>query len=81
MEELVKEVSPFRRFAREEWSALRADTPMTLTQQDLDELRGLWREDRRWQPRMDEAARAKLYAGWKKAVTRSFGWLDGGEAA
>ena len=41
MEELVKEVSPFRRVAREEWSALRADTPMTLTQQDLDELRGL----------------------------------------
>ena len=41
MEELVKEVSPFRRFAREEWSALRADTPMTLTQKDLDELRGL----------------------------------------
>lgn len=41
MEELVKEVSPFRRFSRDEWSALRADTPMTLTQQDLDELRGL----------------------------------------
>jgi type I pantothenate kinase len=41
MEELVKEVSPFRRFAREEWAALRADTPMTLIQQDLDELRGL----------------------------------------
>lgn len=41
MEELAKEVSPFRRFSREEWAALRADTPMTLTQQDLDELRGL----------------------------------------
>ena len=41
MEELVKEVSPFRRFARSEWAALRADTPMTLTQADLDELRGL----------------------------------------
>lgn len=41
MEEFVKEVSPFRRFAREEWAALRADTPMTLTQKDLDELRGL----------------------------------------
>ena len=41
MEELVKEVSPFRRFAREEWAALRSDTPMTLTQADLDELRGL----------------------------------------
>ena len=41
MEELAKEVSPFRRFARDEWAALRADTPMTLTQTDLDELRGL----------------------------------------
>lgn len=41
MEELAKEVSPFRRFSREEWAALRADTPMTLTQKDLDELRGL----------------------------------------
>lgn len=41
MEEFVKEISPFRRFAREEWAALRADTPMTLTQTDLDELRGL----------------------------------------
>ncbi len=41
MEEFIKEVSPFRRFSREEWAALRADTPMTLTQADLDELRGL----------------------------------------
>ena len=41
MEELVKEVSPFRRFPCEEWGALRAHTPMTLTQKDLDELRGL----------------------------------------
>jgi type I pantothenate kinase len=41
MEELAKEVSPFRRFSREEWAALRADTPMTLNQADLDELRGL----------------------------------------
>ena len=41
MEELAIEVSPFRRFSREEWAALRADTPMTLTQTDLDEVRGL----------------------------------------
>ena len=41
MEEFIKEVSPFRRFSREEWAALRADTPMTLTQADLDEVRGL----------------------------------------
>lgn len=41
MEQLAREVSPFRRFKREEWAKLRADTPMTLTQADLDELRGL----------------------------------------
>jgi type I pantothenate kinase len=41
LESLAREVSPFRRFGREEWSKLRADTPMTLTQGDLDELRGL----------------------------------------
>jgi type I pantothenate kinase len=41
VEELAREVSPFSRFAREEWAKLRADTPMTLTQADLDELRGL----------------------------------------
>jgi type I pantothenate kinase len=41
MEEFIKEVSPFRRFSREEWAALRADTPMTLTQADIDEVRGL----------------------------------------
>ena len=41
METLARAVSPFRRFDRDEWSKLRADTPMTLTQIDLDELRGL----------------------------------------
>lgn len=41
MENLAREVSPFRRLDREEWSSLRRDTPMTLTQADLDELRGL----------------------------------------
>lgn len=33
--------SPYLHFSREEWSALRAATPMTLTAADLDELRGL----------------------------------------
>lgn len=40
-EDFSREVSPFRRFSREEWAALRADTPMTLTVADLDELRSL----------------------------------------
>jgi type I pantothenate kinase len=40
-EDFAREVSPFRRFARDEWAALRADTPMTLTQEDLNEVRSL----------------------------------------
>ncbi len=31
--------SPYRRFSREEWAALRADTPLTLTVDDLAKLR------------------------------------------
>ncbi len=44
---------------------------------DLDELRSNWREDRRWQPAMDATESARLLRNWKKAVTRSFDWLDG----
>jgi len=33
--------SPYRRFGREEWAGLRADTPMTLDETDLVRLRGL----------------------------------------
>jgi type I pantothenate kinase len=40
-EDFAREVSPFRRFSREEWAALREDTPMTLTEADLDEVRSL----------------------------------------
>ena len=33
--------SPYREFAREEWARLRADTPMTLVERDLEQLSGL----------------------------------------
>jgi type I pantothenate kinase len=35
------ELSPFRRFSRAEWAALRADAPLTLTGDDLAKLRSL----------------------------------------
>jgi type I pantothenate kinase len=35
------ELSPYRVFSRTEWAALRADTPLTLTHADLDELKSL----------------------------------------
>ena len=42
----------------------------------LDELRSHWKEDKRWRPAMAAAQREKLYAGWKKAITRTFDWVD-----
>jgi glycerol kinase len=43
---------------------------------DPDELRANWHEDRRWTPQKDEASREEGYRGWKKAVERTFGWVD-----
>jgi glycerol kinase len=44
--------------------------------QGLDDLRSKWAEDRTWIPRMEEYSRSRLYASWKKAVSRSFDWVD-----
>ncbi len=40
-----------------------------------EELRRNWQVDRIWQPQMSQAERERLYAGWKKAVERTFGWV------
>jgi glycerol kinase len=42
----------------------------------LEDLRQNWAVDRTWEPRMDADQRESLYHGWKKAVTRSFDWVD-----
>ena len=44
----------------------------------LDELRAMDRADRRWEPAMDDAARAAGMARWHKGVERSLGWLESG---
>jgi glycerol kinase len=44
--------------------------------QDLDALRSNWGMDKRWQPVMDAAQREKLFSKWKKAVSRTFDWVD-----
>ena len=41
-----------------------------------DELRANWGRDQEWQPSMDPATRGTLYSGWKKAVTRTFNWVE-----
>jgi len=43
---------------------------------DYDELRSNWGRDKEWQPAMDMELRKKLYSGWKKAVTRTFDWVE-----
>jgi glycerol kinase len=43
---------------------------------DVEDLRQNWTVDRTWHPHMEEAERDTYYRQWKKAVTRSFSWLD-----
>jgi glycerol kinase len=42
----------------------------------LDDLRGNWAEDKRWTPHVDAGERERVYRNWKKAVTRTFDWVD-----
>ncbi|MDX1688762.1 MAG: glycerol kinase GlpK [Candidatus Promineifilaceae bacterium] len=39
-----------------------------------------WGRDKRWDPEMDETERKTLYKSWKKAVTRTFNWIEDEEA-
>jgi glycerol kinase len=41
-----------------------------------EDLRANWGKDKEWTPQMDMAKREKLYASWKKAVTRTFNWVE-----
>src|SRR3954470_22874189 len=42
----------------------------------VEDLRENWAKDHEWQPKMDAARRDKEYALWKKAVTRTFDWVE-----
>ena len=44
--------------------------------QNVDEMRANWGQDRAWLPSTDDTARTLLYAQWKKAVTRTFDWVE-----
>ncbi len=35
-----------------------------------------WVEDKRWTPDMDDKEQQRVYRNWKKAVTRTFDWVD-----
>ena len=43
---------------------------------DLGSLRQNWQKDKAWHPQMDDTLRTTSYRGWKKAVTRTFDWVE-----
>ena len=43
---------------------------------DPEELRKNWNESRRWTPQWSEEQREEGYRGWRKAVTRTFDWVE-----
>jgi len=44
---------------------------------NLDELRANWQESKRWTPNLDVIERERTLRLWKKAVTKTFDWVDG----
>src|SRR5229473_3126879 len=42
----------------------------------VEELHSKWKSDRIWKPELAQADRDRLYRGWKKAVSRSFDWIE-----
>jgi glycerol kinase len=43
---------------------------------NLDDLRANWSVDHTWHPNLEAEKREEMYRLWKKAVTRSFDWVE-----
>jgi glycerol kinase len=41
-----------------------------------DDLRANWQQEREWTPGMGADRREREYRRWKKAVTRTFDWVE-----
>jgi glycerol kinase len=41
-----------------------------------DDIRNNWAQDKQWDPAMDEGKRESLFREWKKAVTKTFDWVE-----
>jgi len=44
--------------------------------ENVEDLRANWAKDKEWDPKMDAELRDKEYKGWKKAVTKTFDWVE-----
>jgi len=43
---------------------------------DLADLRANWSIDHAWKPNLTNGKREQMYKLWKRAVTKSFDWID-----
>ncbi|MDQ4079063.1 MAG: glycerol kinase GlpK [Chloroflexota bacterium] len=43
---------------------------------DLESTRENWNMDKRWEPQWSEEQREEAYHNWKKAVERTYGWVE-----
>lgn len=43
---------------------------------NIQDLRANWAVDRNWNPQVDQNTREQLFKSWKKAVSRSFDWVE-----
>jgi glycerol kinase len=48
---------------------------------DLEGLRRNWHRAAQWLPSMDAGKRESEYANWRRAVERTFDWVNPAEAA
>ena len=44
--------------------------------ESTEDLRINWQAERKWLPKMEPQTRGNLYSSWKKAVTRTFDWIE-----
>jgi glycerol kinase len=47
----------------------------------IEDLRANWGKDKQWDPAMDDETRDGYYHNWKKAVTKTFDWVESEEKA
>lgn len=43
---------------------------------DLNEMRSNWKKDKVWNPKVCSPLYSEKYKEWKKAVTRTFDWIE-----
>jgi glycerol kinase len=47
----------------------------------LDEIKGQWKCEEEWNSKMDSSVREKYLTEWNRAVSKSVGWVDGGDGS